>query len=143
MLLATPADTFAAAGCRAPTRQDLRCRTPGCRCACYQYLPSAGAWHAKCACKHASVAHDARTRACTRCACTTFAATFSCGCGAAWAAHATAIETRAEREAAGRAVDNLLGGGAGYEALGGITSFASLTDGACRARGARRAGCMP
>jgi len=79
------------------------------------------------------VAHDARTHACTtpRCGCTAFAATFSCSCGASWANHATVVETRDERKAAGRPVDNLLGGGAGYEALGGVTSFASLADGAC------------
>jgi hypothetical protein len=72
------------------------------------------------------------THACTspRCACAAFSATFSCGCGAPAAAHATAVETRAERLAAGRPVDNLLGGGEGYEALGAVTNFASLTDGA-------------
>ena len=65
-----------------------------------------------------------------RCGCTAFAATFSCGCGASWSNHATVVETRDERVASGRPVDNLLGGGAGYEALGGITSFSSLADGA-------------
>eukprot|EP00854_Cymbomonas_tetramitiformis_P007570 gene7570-9015_t len=34
-----------------------------------------------------------------------------------------------EREACGRPVDNLCGGGAMYEALGGITRHASLADG--------------
>ena len=43
------------------------------------------------------------------------------------------METRDEREASGRPVVNLLGGGAGYEALGGLTNFASLADGAARA----------
>ena len=35
--------------------RELRCRAPGCACASYQYLPSAGAWHAKCGCKHGAV----------------------------------------------------------------------------------------
>ena len=88
------------------------------------------------------VAHDARTRECTnpRCGCTAFAATFSCGCGEPWASHATVVETRDERKAAGRPVDNLLGGGAGYEALGGITNFASLADGMGDLCTARRVG---
>jgi hypothetical protein len=75
--------------------------------------------------------HDPRTRACSapRCACACFAATFSCGCGEGWATHTTVVETRDERVASGRPVDNLLGGGAGFEAMGGITNFASLTDG--------------
>ena len=87
------------------------------------------------------MAHDPRTRVCTtpRCNCTAFAATFSCGCGEPWASHATVVETRDERKAAGRPVDNLLGGGAGYEALGGLTNFASLADGAARLCNARRA----
>ncbi len=44
-------------------------------------------------------------------------------------AHETVCETREERQAAGRPVDNLAGGGAGYEALGGLTNFSSLVDG--------------
>jgi hypothetical protein len=50
------------------------------------------------------------------------------------------VETRDERKAAGRPVDNLLGGGAGYEALGGITNFASLADGMGGLCTARRVG---
>lgn len=47
--------------------------------------------------------------------------------------HATVFQTRQERVAEGRPVDNLAGGGQGYEALGGITDFSSLADGAERA----------
>ena len=34
---------------------DLRCRAAGCACSRFTYLPSAGAWQAKCACKHGAV----------------------------------------------------------------------------------------
>ena len=39
--------------------QELRCRAAGCLCASFQYLPSAGAWHAKCGCKHGAVRDSA------------------------------------------------------------------------------------
>ena len=43
--------------------------------------------------------------------------------------HLNNLLQREERQALGRPVDNLGGGGVGYEALGGITSFSSLIDG--------------
>lgn len=105
---------------------DLRCLSARCRCARFAYLPSAGTWRARCGCKHESAAHDATTRACGRCACACFGATFGCACGEGWGAHATAVETRAQRAARGAPVDNLGGGGEEYAALGGLTSFSSL-----------------
>ena len=35
--------------------QELRCRSSRCTCRAFAYLPSAGAWNAKCACKHSAV----------------------------------------------------------------------------------------
>lgn len=112
---------------------DVRCAVAGCPCDRFEYLPSHGTWAIKCACKHAHDEHDPRTRRCRRCTgCTGFTSSYSCACGSGYAAHATVVETRAEREAAGRPVDNLTGGGAAYEALGGVTDFASLADGVDR-----------
>lgn len=48
-------------------------------------------------------------------------------------AHSTVFESRDDRVAAGRPVDNLAGGGAAYEAVGAVTSFAALADGYERA----------
>ena len=49
-----------------------------------------------------------------RCPCSGFASTLSCSCGDPVAAHLTVFESKQERVAAGRPVDNLAGGGAGY-----------------------------
>lgn len=110
----------------------LRCRAARCGCVAYAYLPAAGTWAAKCGCKHAAGEHDGLTKRCSRCACAQFAATFSCACGLPWSSHATSVETREERSAAGRPVDNLCGGGAAFASLGGLTSFSSLVDGVDR-----------
>jgi len=64
--------------------------------------------------------------------CGGFTSSLSCSCREPYGAHDTVFETREERQAQGRPVDNLAGGGAGYEALGGLTSFSSLVDGVDR-----------
>lgn len=116
--------------------KDVRCTEPGCGCGLFDFLPAHGTWAVKCACKHDAADHDPRSKRCrsaAKCGCAGFHSAFSCSCGLPWASHHTAVETRSEREAAGRPVDNLAGGGAGYEALGAVTSFAALADGYERA----------
>eukprot|EP00727_Mastigamoeba_balamuthi_P013917 m51a1_g9148 hypothetical protein (377) ;mRNA; f:94456-96109 len=110
----------------------IKCKVKGCKCQGYEYIPVHGTFRIKCRCKHFFDEHNVRgTHACLRdgCACTAFYSPMSCSCGEKWEAHYTAIESREERQAAGRPVDNLCGGGEGYEALGGITGFSSLVDG--------------
>jgi len=110
----------------------IHCRQPGCPCNEYSYIPVRGTQDVKCTCKHSYDVHNVTgKRKCKQggCACAGFASSLSCSCREPYGAHATVFETRAERQAAGRPVDNLAGGGAGYEALGGITSFSSLVDG--------------
>jgi hypothetical protein len=80
-------------------------------------------------CKHSYGDHDSVSRKCSKekCkGCKGFHSTFSCGCGKQWNEHVTVVETRDERLAAGRTVDNLLGGGEGFAAMGGVTDFSSL-----------------
>ena len=56
----------------------------------------------------------------------------SCSCGDKWEVHTTVFETREERMAAGKPVDNIAMGGEGYAAMGGITGFSSLLPGVDR-----------
>lgn len=67
-----------------------------------------------------------------QCTCKSFYSGWSCSCGQPWADHETVFETREERLAEGRPVDNLAGGGLGYAAMGGLMSFSSLVDGSER-----------
>ncbi|KAK3248658.1 hypothetical protein CYMTET_41883 [Cymbomonas tetramitiformis] len=112
-------------------RKDVHCGVAGCACPLFDYIPSHGTWAIKCNCKHEAEDHHAKTRRCGRqnCGCRGFTSSFACSCGLPYTKHTTTFETRDEREACGRPVDNLCGGGAMYEALGGITRHASLADG--------------
>ena len=62
------------------------------------------------------------------CQCDFFRNSNSCSCGSPWSQHVTAFESREEREAQGRPVDRY--GGTLYQAMGGVTGFTSLVDGA-------------
>ena len=110
------------------------CRCKGCKCACFQYVVGHGKWWIKCQCKHDHVdhVHNGVLGGCKRenCACASFYSPFSCSCGGLWADHATVFETRQERAAAGKPVENLCGGAdATAAASGGITRFSSLVAG--------------
>ena len=58
-------DTLPQGGRGGSQPANLRCRSAG-RCACsrFTYLPSAGAWQAKCACKHGAVRSYCLSAAC-------------------------------------------------------------------------------
>jgi hypothetical protein len=109
------------------------CKQAGCPCTLYDYIPIRGTQDVKCsACRHSYDTHNVTgKRKCKQggCSCTGFHTSLSCSCKDQYGAHQTVFETREERQAAGRPVDNLAGGGQGYEALGGLTSFSSLVDG--------------
>ena len=65
-------------------------------------------WRAKCQCTHGHESHDPTTLACRRsgCGCGRFISAFCClVCDRPWEEHETVFESRAERAAAGRAVD--------------------------------------
>jgi hypothetical protein len=108
----------------------VRCRTAGCGCAVFSFVPLRGTQDVKCSgCRHSVTEHARGACAHAACKCGSFATSLSCACGARWAEHDTMFELREERVAAGRPVDNLADGGRGYEALGGVTNFSSLLEG--------------
>eukprot|EP01083_Nonionella_stella_P069515 185338_1 len=107
------------------------CRIKRCPCRLFDYVPVRGCQDIKCHCKHSYSEHDSGSKFCKRetCSCGGFMSSFGCACGETYSNHETIFETKEERRANGRAVDNLCGGGEGYAALGGITNFSSLIDG--------------
>ncbi len=112
--------------------KNLHCKERGCKCTLFDYVPVSGAGDLRCMrCKHSFKEHDEYSKTCKRprCkGCPGFHSSFSCGCSEQWSQHYTVIETRAEREAAGRTVSNLGFGGDMYQALGGVTDYSSLMD---------------
>ena len=93
-----------------------------------------GKWWIKCACKHAHTDHvtSGLLGGCTLqgCPCQEFYSPYSCACGHTWDAHGTVVESRREREQAGKHVNNLGGGAAATEAAcGALTRFSDLVHG--------------
>jgi hypothetical protein len=117
------------------TNKKMHCRQAGCPCQLYDYVPVRGTQDVKCTCKHSYDVHNVTgKRKCKQsaCGCVGFNSSLSCACRDQYGVHQTVFETKEERMAQGRPVDNLAGGGQGYEALGGITNFSSLIDGVDR-----------
>mmetsp|Transcript_25591 Transcript_25591/g.64188 ORF Transcript_25591/g.64188 Transcript_25591/m.64188 type:complete len:376 (-) Transcript_25591:621-1748(-) len=110
----------------------VSCREQGCPCLQFSYVPGHGSTTLRCSsCRHDSLDHrPTGKKRCAKCSkCEGFRSAYTCGCGYTYSEHATVFERRAEREAAGRPVDNLAGGGAMYAGVGGVTDFSSLIDG--------------
>lgn len=116
------------------TTKKVPCKTPKCRCRQFSYVPVYGSNDLKCLCKHSFREHNPQTKTCERpnCRCQGFSSTHSCTCSQHYNTHSTVFESREERLAMGRPVDNFGGGGELYAAMGGVTDFASLVDGADR-----------
>ena len=110
------------------------CKVAKCKCRQFSYVPVYGSNDLKCLCKHSFREHDAHSKVCERkgCKCTGFSSTHSCSCSLHYNVHTTVFDTKEERLAMGRAVDNFGGGAEMYAAMGGVTDFASLVDGAER-----------
>jgi len=109
-------------------RKDVHCRH--CACNHFCYLPTQGSWSARCSCKHDANEHHPRSQRCLRCEkCIGFASSFSCSCGELMRRHETVIETREEREQAGRPVAHESADNIPYEAMGGVMTFTSLLSG--------------
>jgi hypothetical protein len=91
-------------------KKNVFCRAKGCKCGLFLYIPVHGGQDFKCHCKHSHTVHSVQgNRACQRpgCRCDGFSSSFACSCGQFFGDHETIFESRAEREAAGRPVDNL------------------------------------
>ncbi|KAL5007735.1 hypothetical protein ScPMuIL_016541 [Solemya velum] len=110
----------------------LPCRSGGCKCASYQYVPLNGSQPIRCSCKHTSDDHKeykpfvCKKSGCTKC--TGFSSPFTCGCGSPVRQHNMVVETADEREKRGHP----LGEATPYAAMGGITGFSSLAEGYMR-----------
>ena len=75
----------------------------------------------KCGCKHDAEVHDPRRRSCLRCQCKRFHSSFRCPCGAKHDEHRLVVETKIERQAAGKPV----GRDVPFIGMGGLTGFSS------------------
>ena len=86
------------------------CKAPKCKCKCFDYIPTHGAYDFKCLCKHSFKEHDCLTRKCTRPNCKNcqgFMSTWTCSCGSKFIEHETVIETYEERKLKGKAVNDM------------------------------------
>ncbi|KAL0237346.1 hypothetical protein PCE1_000743 [Barthelona sp. PCE] len=107
-------------------RKRANCRD--CRCRRFKYLPSAGTWRVRCMCKHSATDHDVKPpHKCRLCNCDGFHSSYTCTCGEPYANHRTIFETRDERIANGRPVDNRVPNAMQLN-MGGIVNFSSLVD---------------
>lgn len=80
-----------------------------------------GSIQLRCQCKHIYTDHSVHTQhSCRKCGCAAFDSPQSCVCGYRLSHHSTLFETREERIASGKSVDNLGGDNttALYAALG-------------------------
>lgn len=118
----------------------VHCRCPGCKCKGFDYIPGHGSFWPRCVCKHG---HERHRKAgvgvacdAPRCGCTAYHCAMSCACGYHWDQHATVIQNKRERMAAGKRVSNLAGGDASLAtaACGAVTDFTSLVSGVERAQ---------
>mmetsp|Transcript_13450 Transcript_13450/g.14911 ORF Transcript_13450/g.14911 Transcript_13450/m.14911 type:complete len:411 (-) Transcript_13450:6-1238(-) len=113
--------------------REVHCKTRGCLCPLFQYIPVHGSADFKCVCKHSCTEHDPITKRCKvgRCACPQkFTSSYSCNCGTKHMAHKTVFESREQRQALGKPVDS---GGPNMNAgMGGISNYQSLLDGVDR-----------
>jgi hypothetical protein len=125
----------------ATTSKKVRCRVPGCKCPCFDYITARGSRFLRCDCKHENEDHlDKHNRkvGCqkNKCACAGFRSSWKCDCGGAWELHQTVFDTRDEREAMGRPVENLARWTEHKKhleaACGGVTRFSSLVHGVDR-----------
>ncbi|KAK2951987.1 putative FAM221A/B family protein [Blattamonas nauphoetae] len=99
-----------------PGTKIIPCTEPGCKCKCFNYVPSQSNWVAKCQCHHDPMDHiPDGTRKCRKCNCPKFNTTYVCECKRPYDQHKTIIETTTERAVAGRSggltFASMLGGG--------------------------------
>lgn len=101
----------------------MKCKTAGCKCLDFQYLPIYGSQDFKCSCKHSYQVHDPSKRACKSCPCKQFVSNYSCSCGQKYGQHSTVSEKGKEKEQKGEVVN---------ARNGGIVAYSSILEGADR-----------
>ncbi|CAD8206034.1 unnamed protein product [Paramecium octaurelia] len=117
-----------------PKNKKVVCKNKQCSCPQFNYIPIFGSQDLKCVCHHSYTEHDPITKKCTKgqCGCNTrFQSSWLCTCGQKYNDHVTIIETRDERLAQGKPVDDIRPDGSAIPYMpGGVASFQALVDGA-------------
>jgi len=119
-----------------PVNKKVHCKASKCTCPCFYSVPVHGSQDFKCLCKGSYTDHDPVTKKCpkgkTGSSTGKFSSTWSCSCQQKFNDHTTVFETREERIALGKPVDdmNRMMGELGALTGGGLSNFSSLVDGA-------------
>jgi len=111
-----------------PVDKKVHCKAKGCPCPTYYYVPVHGSQDFKCLCKHSYTEHDPITKKCVKgqCGCNVrFSSAWSCTCHLKFGEHKTVFETREERIALGKPVEDF-----DVPEGGGMGNFSSLVEGA-------------
>lgn len=109
-----------------PTGKRAPCSAAKCKCKCFEYIPSHGAYDFKCLCKHSFKEHDCISKKCEKPSCSQcagFASAWTCSCGCRYSEHDSIVETFAERRESGKATNDM---GRLNEELGALTEEGSL-----------------
>ncbi|KAF8565711.1 hypothetical protein P879_04760 [Paragonimus westermani] len=102
-----------------------------CNCETFSVMPKFGTQTARCHCKHLATEHSVKPpNFCSKpnCKCAGFKTSVNCDCGIEFYKHRMVMETTQERLARGRPI----GKPCPYQAMGGLTGFASLSPGIAR-----------
>jgi len=118
----------------------VACKVKGCPCSCFYYVPVHGSSDFKCLCKTSYRVHDPVTKKCPsvpgkqKTTSGKFSSTWSCSCNSQFGDHITIIESREERIAAGKPVDDVNRMMGEFDAItnGGLVNFTSMVSGAER-----------
>ncbi len=71
------------------TNGKIKCKTQGCKCNDFYYIPIYGSQDFKCACKHSYQQHDIVKKSCKTCPCKSFTSSWACPCGSKFSDHKT------------------------------------------------------
>ena len=85
------------------------CKRPKCVCPTFSHVPVFGSNDFKCLCKHSYTEHDPISKKCIKgmCGCNKFSSAWTCSCGSKYGEHITIVETKQERIAQGKSVDDV------------------------------------
>lgn len=67
----------------------VKCKSAGCKCLNFNYIPIHGSQDFKCGCKHSYQLHDTNKKTCSSCPCKGFTTSWSCTCGFKFPEHKT------------------------------------------------------
>ncbi len=79
----------------------IKCKTVGCKCANFEYIPIHGSQDFKCTCKHSYQNHDLAKKSCKNCQCKNFQSTWGCPCGQKYSSHKSISEKKEAKQSKG------------------------------------------